>query len=349
MKVVDIGNRTVGAGQACFIAAEIGINHNGDLELAHRCIDAAAEAGADAVKFQNYRTEDFLSDGSLTYEYQSQGRTITESQFEMFKRCELASESLIQLRVHCEQRGVIFFSTPTSIKGVEALVELGTPLLKNGSDYLVNLPLVRAMAKTGLATVLSTGMASHSEIHDAVTAFREAGGENLILAHCTSSYPTPSEDVHLRKIPALEAAFDCPIGFSDHSQGSVAAMGAVALGACFVEKHFTVDKNLPGPDQRFSSDPEEFRSLVEAIRTMEKCLGEAKLGPAASEERGRRDFRLSCVAACNLQAGHRLSVEDIAFRRPGSGFLPKEADRLLDIVLSRDVPAGHVFAMEDFA
>jgi N,N'-diacetyllegionaminate synthase len=349
MKAIRVGNRSIGAGEPCFIAAEVGINHNGDMTLAHRCIDSAADAGADAVKFQNYRTEDFLSDESLKYEYTSQGKEVSESQFAMFKRCELANESLSELQAHCEQRGVVFFSTPTSLNGLEELLRLGVPLLKNGSDYLGHLPLIRAMARSGIPSVLSTGMGTRTDIEDAVTAFREAGGKQLVLLHCTSSYPTPVQDVHLRKIPALATNFDCAVGLSDHSEGNLAVTGAVALGASFIEKHFTLDKNLPGPDHRFSANPEEFDSLVRAIRQMEKCLGSADLGPAASEESGRRDFRLSCVAARELRAGHRLSEDDIAFRRPGSGFLPKDADRFLEAVLSRDVPAGHVFAMEDFA
>ncbi len=349
MNAIRVAGRYIGEGHPCFIAAEVGINHNGDMDLAHRSIDAAVEAGADAVKFQNYRTEDFLSDRTLTYRYVSQGKSVTEAQFDMFKRCELSPTQLRELRDHCQRRGIVFFSTPPSVEGIHELVKLGVPLLKNGSDYLVHLPLVQAMAKTGLPTVLSTGMARRAEIEDAVSAFRSAGGRDLILLHCTSSYPTPRGDVHLRKIPALCEWFHCPSGFSDHSEGNVAAIGAVALGACFLEKHFTLDKELPGPDHRFSADPDEFRALVEAVHTVEKNLGTAELEPAASEEAGRREFRLSCVAARELPAGHRLQSSDIALRRPGSGFLPKDADRLLDCVLSRPIPAGHVFSAEDFA
>lgn len=349
MRVVRIGKRLVGEGQPCFLAAEIGINHNGDLDLAHGSIDAAAEAGADAVKFQNYRTEDFVSDRSLTHKYISQGKTVVESQYDMFKRCELAPEALRQLREHCDQRGVIFFSTPTSEQGIQDLVEIGAPLLKNGSDYLGHLPLIRAMARTGLPTVISTGMATIDDVTDAMGAFRGAGGKDVILLHCTSSYPTPPEDVHLRKIAALSEAFDCPAGLSDHTNGTVAAIGSVALGTCMIEKHFTLDKNLPGPDHSFSADPAEFTMLVESVRTLEKSLGSAELKPASSEELGRRDYRLSCVAARELRAGHRLSSSDIAFRRPGSGFPPKELDTLIARELAQDVPPGHVFSPEDFA
>lgn len=349
MKLVRLGNRRIGEGQACFVAAEIGINHNGDLNLAHRSIDAAADSGADAVKFQNYHTEDFLSDRSLTYEYVSQGKTVVESQYEMFRRCELSPSSLRELKEHCDRRNVIFFSTPTSEKGVADLVSLGVLLLKNGSDYLGHLPLIRFMGRTGLPTVLSTGMSTTAEVQDAVDAFRRAGGNDLILLHCTSAYPTPPQDVHLRKIPFFARTFQCPVGLSDHSQGHVAAIGAVALGACFIERHFTLDKNLPGPDHSFSADPAEFKELVNAIRTIESNLGSGELQPAASEELGRRDFRLSCVAARELPAGHRLTVADIAFRRPGYGFPPKGSDALLNRAISRAVAAGHVFAPEDFA
>jgi N,N'-diacetyllegionaminate synthase len=349
MRVVRIGERRVGEGEPCFLAAEVGINHNGNLDLAHQSIDAAADAGADAVKFQNYQTEDFVSDRSLTHEYVSQGKTVVESQYDMFKRCELAPQSLRELQQHCELRGVVFFSTPTSKRGIQELVDLNVALLKNGSDYLGHLPLIRSMAKTGLPTVISTGMATFDDVKDAVDAFRGSGGKDLILLHCVSSYPALPRDMHLRKIRALADAFDCPAGLSDHTNGTVAPVGAVALGACVIEKHFTLDKNLPGPDHHFSADPSEFASLVQSVRSLEESLGSAELKPASSEELGRRDYRLSCVAARELRAGHRLSPSDIAFRRPGSGVPPKELDKLIARELLQDVPPGHVFCPEDFA
>jgi N-acetylneuraminate synthase/N,N'-diacetyllegionaminate synthase len=348
MKAVKIRERLVGAGQPCFLAAEVGINHNGDLEMAHASIDSAVDAGTDAVKFQNYRTKDFISDRSLTYAYISQGKTIVESQYDLFKRCELAPAHLRELKEHCDRRGVVFFSTPTSKEGIEDLLAVGVHLLKNGSDYLVHLPLIQEMARSGLPTVLSTGMATFAEVEDAVNAFRQAGGKDLILLHCTSSYPTLPEHVHLRKIPALESVFDCPVGLSDHSRGNVAAIGAIALGACMIEKHFTLDKNLPGPDHHFSADPAEFRALVQAVRTMEKSLGSAELKPASSEESGRRDLRLSCVAARELPAGHQLRAPDIAFSRPGGGIPPKDSVSLLGRKLSRVLREGAPIRLEDF-
>jgi N-acetylneuraminate synthase/N,N'-diacetyllegionaminate synthase len=349
MSIVRIGERVVGDIHPCFIVAEIGINHNGDMDLAHRLIDAAADAETDAVKFQNYRTEDFILDRSLTYTYVSQGKTVVESQYEMFKRCELSSAALVALREHCDRRGVIFFSTPTSEEGVADLVRAGAPLLKNGSDYLLHVPLIREMARTGLPTVISTGMATFVEIDEAVRAFREAGGRDLILLHCVSSYPAPAEDVHLRKIKTLADTFGCPVGFSDHTSGIVATLGAVALGACLIEKHFTLDRNLPGPDHRFSADPAEFRSLVEAVRTVEKMLGEFAIGPAPSEISGRQEYRLSCVAARDLPAGHCLSESDIVFCRPGTGLPPRAVEWIVGRRLKSKVSAGKVLEPDDFA
>lgn len=344
MRTIDLGIRKIGEGQPCFIAAEIGINHNGDMELAKKMIDAAVASGADAVKFQNYRTEDFLSDRSLMYTYESQGESVTESQYDMFKRCEISVVQLQELCSYCASKGLIFFSTPTGESGIEDLRDAGTLLLKNGSDYLTHLPLIRAMARSGLPTVLSTGMAIDEDITDAVNAFEEAGGKDLILLHCTSSYPTPAEDVNLRKITTLRNLFGYPVGLSDHSWGAIAAVGAVALGACFVEKHFTLDKNLPGPDHAFSSDPAEFAELVTQIRLMEKNLGHEQIGPTAAEEVSRINFRLSCVAAEDLPAGHIVRMDNIAFRRPGSGLPPKMADSLVGKVLESSLKKGDCFS-----
>lgn len=347
MQSVRAGAREIGFGAPCLVAAEIGINHNGDLGLAHALIDAAADAGADAVKFQTYRADDFLVDRSLTYEYVSRGETIVESQYDMFKRYELPSEALTELRGHCETRDVVFFAAPTSEAGVRELVDVGAPLLKNGSDYLGHLPLIRAMGRSGVPTVISTGMATGDEIAAAVGAFRDAGGAELVLLHCTSSYPTPDEDVHLTKIPALAKTFGCPVGLSDHTDGIVAAIGAVALGACMIEKHFTLDRGLPGPDHRFSADPDELRELVRAVSRVETNLGSPELRPAASEEEGRRSFRLSCVAARDLPEGHVVELADIAFARPGNGVPPAESETLVGTRLRRAYAAGELLAPAD--
>jgi N-acetylneuraminate synthase/N,N'-diacetyllegionaminate synthase len=346
MHFLDIGPRRVGPGQPCFLVAEIGINHNGDLDLARRTVDAAVAAGADAVKFQNYRTEDFLADRRLAFEYVSQGRKVVEPQFDLFKRCELGRDALGELKRHCDRAGTVFHSTPTSVETLRELLDLDVALLKNGSDYLGHLPLIEAMGRTGLPTVLSTGMATLAEIDDAVRAFRATGNQRLLLLHCTSAYPTPPDQVHLRKIPALAAAFGCPVGFSDHSAGVVAALGAVSVGACFIEKHFTLDRNLPGPDHRFSSDPAEWAQLVRAVRDLELCLGDSRIGPAACESAGRREYRLSCVAGRALPAGSRLDWPDLAYRRPGTGLPPAQAHLLVGRILRRPLGPGDVIPLE---
>jgi N,N'-diacetyllegionaminate synthase len=349
MNVVTIGSRQLGCGHTCMIAAEIGINHNGDMGMAKAAIDVAAEAGADAVKFQNFKAEEIVADRSLTYEYLSRGQRVVESQYAMFKRYELPPGALRDLKEHCERRGVLFFSTPSSIEGVDELVQVGSPMLKNASDSLGNLPLLRAMARSGIPTIISAGMATLEDIGAAVTAFRQAGGRDLVVLHCTASYPAPVGDVHLRKIPALAAVLGCPIGFSDHTEGTVAAVGAVALGACFVEKHFTLDKGLAGPDHWFSADPAEFGALVRAVRAIEASLGSSVIAPATSEIESRSAYRLSCVSARAIRAGTRVMTADVIFRRPGTGIPPAVVDLVVGRVAAADIPAGHVFQTSDFA
>jgi len=324
----------------CLLIAEIGINHNGDMNLANEMVRAAAKAGADAVKFQNYRTEDFLSDDTLTYTYNSQGVEVTESQFAMFKRCELSDGDLARLKTCCDEAGVQFFSTPTSTEGVDVLATIGTSWLKNGSDYLGHLPLIRHMALSGIPTILSTGMATEEEVAAAVNAFREAGGRDLVLLACTSAYPTPPDCVNLRRISTLTEKFGFPSGFSDHTAGWEAAVAAVCLGACMVEKHFTTDRNLPGPDQWFSSDPAEFAELVRRVRTVEKMIGSAELAPTSAERDAREHFRLSCVAEHDLPAGHVLTEADITFCRPATGLPPSQVNRLLGKKVAISVDRG---------
>jgi N,N'-diacetyllegionaminate synthase len=334
---IKIGDRLIGHDMPCFLVAEVGVNHNGDLNLARETIAAAVDAGADAVKFQNYRTEDFVTDKSLTYEYISEGKTVVESQYDMFKRFELTRNQLRDLKVYCDSLGVNFHSTPTSKSGIQDLVEIGTTILKNGSDYLTNLSLIRCMGESGLPTVLSTGMATLAEIDDAARTFRSTGNSQLVLLHCTSSYPTAPHEVNLRRIASLSSAFGCLVGFSDHTDGITSAVGAAALGACWIEKHFTLDKNLSGPDHRFSADPREFKNLVVAVRTIEQNLGQSQISPTPSEEKGRYEFRLSCVSRIALPAGHVLSESDICFQRPGKGIPPAHSYLLIGRRLNHDI------------
>lgn len=345
--MIQVGNKIIGKGHPCFIAAEIGINHNCDMELAKKMIDAAASCGADAVKFQNYYTEDFILDKNLEYTYISEGKEVTESQFEMFKRYELSFEQLRLLKEHCLKNGVFFFSTPTSKRGVDDLVKLNVELLKNGSDLLVNLPLIKEMARTKIPTILSTGMGMVGEIDDAVRTFEEAEGHELIILLCTSSYPTPPEDVNLLKLESLSKTFNYPVGFSDHTFGTEAAIAAVTLGCCFIEKHFTLDKNLPGPDHRFSSDPEEMKHLISAVRKTEKMLGSSKLSPTNSEKTGRFSFRLSCAVSRDIAVGETITEQDIIFIRPASGLHPRFYESLVNRKLKYQLKKGQFIKLTD--
>lgn len=331
-----------------FIVAEIGINHNRDMNLAKKMILAAKESGADAVKFQNYKTEDFILDKTVEYTYLSKGKEVTEKQFNMFKRYELSFDQLKELKNYCDDIDITFFSTPTGKQGVNELIQLGVSLIKNGSDFLQNLPFIEELAKTGIPLVISTGMATLAQIDEAVRRFESAGGKDLTILQCVSQYPTPLEEVNLLKIPALKKAFGYPVGFSDHTEGSVAAIGAVTLGATFIEKHFTLSHDLEGPDHRFSSTPEEFKSYVDSIRKIQIALGREKLTPTITDHANSVHFQLSCVAKEGLNGDHVLTDNDIAFSRPGDGFPPKMKPFLIGKKLSSAKKAGSKFSFEDF-
>lgn len=343
---IHIGQRCIGRGHPCFVAAEVGINHNGDLDLAREMITCAAKAGADGVKFQNYRTEDFIADRSLKYRYISQGNEVVESQYDMFKRYEMPREWLPELKKCCDACGVEFFSTPTSAQGIEDLREVGVGLFKNGSDYLGHLPLIESFARTRIPTVISTGMAQVDEIDAAVGAFREAGGEELVLLHCTSAYPTPISQANLNRMVSLSDRYGCPVGFSDHTDGAHAAELAYAMGAVFIEKHFTTSHDLPGPDHRFSSTPGEMADLIRRVRDLDAILGSSSIQAGDAEQSNRAQFRLSCHASRAMKAGSSLSAGDITISRPADGLPPVEADNLAGRLIVRDLKAGEPITSE---
>ena len=347
MDYIDLGSRKIGHGYPAYIVAEIGINHNGDMDLAKKTILAAKDAGADAVKFQNYKTEDFVPTRNVEFEYISQGQKIKEFQYDMFKRYELSDEQVIDLKAFCDANAIDFHSTPTNFQGIDLLKRIGVNVLKNGSDYLTNLEIIEHMGKTGIPTVLSTGMAIVSEIDDAVNTFRNTNNKNLILLHCTSCYPTPAQDIHLMKIKTLKDTFGTISGFSDHSEGFCAAIGSIAYGSSWIEKHFTLDRNLPGPDHRFSSDANEFAQLVNGVRYIEKAIGKTQLGPTDDEIKSREDFRLSCCAARDLAPGEILTKEDIVFIRPSNGLPPKLSSHIMGRKIKHPVLAFSALTLDD--
>lgn len=331
-----------------FIVAEIGINHNGDMDLAKRMICSVKECGADAVKFQNYKTEDFILDRNISYTYESKGIQITEKQFDMFKRFELSFDQIEMLKNYCDEIGITFFSTPTSKKGIDELKKIGVSLIKNGSDFLQNLPFIEDLAQSKIPIVISTGMASLAQIDEAVKTFENAGGKDLTILQCVSQYPTPMEEVNLLKLPVLKKAFGYPVGFSDHTEGNIAAIGAVTLGAKFIEKHFTLSHDLVGPDHKFSSTPAEFADYVDSIRKIEKALGSEKLTPTFKDQKNGNLFQLSCVANKEINSGHVLTERDIAFSRPGDGLPPKMKQFLVGKKLVHRKTPGSKFTFDDF-
>jgi len=330
------------------IIAEVGLNHNGELALARRSIEAAAKAGCDAVKFQSFQTEDFIRNRAQTLTYKSQGKKVTESFFELCKRNEFKREWISELKNLSDELGTTFLSTPTSEAGIEDLKNAGCKYVKNGSDYLPHLPLLRAMADSGMHVIVSTGMADDDDIKAALGALAPALPDRVTLLHCTSNYPTAPEDINLRRMTALADRYNLPTGFSDHTEGCRAAVQAVSLGAVVIEKHFTLNRDLPGPDHWFSSNPEEMSELVREVRIAETSLGHSDIRPADGEMAVRDEFRIGLVAVRDLAAGSVLQKDMVAFRKPAKGLLPRNLPDYLGRRLAKAVKKEHPFSAEDF-
>ena len=343
MTAVKIGERLIGPGHEPFVVAEVGINHNGELARALEMIHVAARAGADAVKFQTFKAAEFVNDPAQMFTYRSQGREVTESMLEMFRRYELPPHAWAQLKAECEKAGVVFFSTPQNRTDLDTLLQVGVPAVKVGSDDFTNLPLLRSYAQTGLPLILSSGMSDLAEAQQALDAVGALDGYPTILLVCTSQYPTPPQDVHLARIGTLRHAFPLvPIGFSDHTEGHVAAAVATGLGACFVEKHFTLDHGLPGPDHWFAADPGELKAWVDGIRAAFRMLGSPLVRPTATERANKLEYQRRVVAARAIAAGELLTQETLTLRRVagGRGLSPASMDFLLDRPAPRTYRAG---------
>lgn len=331
-----------------FVIAEAGVNHNGELDLALKLCDAARAAGADAVKFQTFRAHDLVLPGAPTAAYQAR-ETGERDQFEMLRKLELDERQHRALKRHCDAIGIEFFSTPFSTDAVDMLRALGVARLKLGSGELTHRALVQHAAATGLPLLLSTGMATLDEIRAAVGWARSARGstDGLTLLHCTSAYPAADEDLNLRAIATMRETFSLPIGYSDHSRGIAAAPAAVALGACAIEKHITLDRAMRGPDHAASLEATEFAAMVRAIRATSAMLGDGRKVPAPAERDTARVARRSVVAACDIAAGQAIEARMLAFRRPATGLAPADSDRLLGRIARVPVAAGHLLSWED--
>ena len=320
----------------CFIIAEVGLNHNGSFELAMESVREAARAGADAVKFQNFITEDFLVDKSQTYTYKSQGEEITESFYELCKRNEFKREWIGPLFELCSDLGIEFISTPTSEEGVDDLVRAGCKTVKNGSDYITHTPLLKYMAESGMTVIISTGMSNLLEIDEAVDAVKHAAG-GVVILQCTSNYPTTPEDVNLKRMVSLQERYKFPIGFSDHTIGHEAAIQALTLGAKVIEKHFTLSHDLPGPDHWFSVNPQELCELVKGIRRATLRLGSPSLTFSKSEKNIKDLNRIGVLSNKSLQAGQVLSPDDICFKKPLLGIKPIGINEFFGLRINKDI------------
>jgi N,N'-diacetyllegionaminate synthase len=335
----------------CLIIAEIGLNHNGDYQLACDSVVAAANSGADAVKFQNFETEDFLTDRSILHSYKQNNEWITEPLFDICKRSEFRFEWMQPIKKLCDDLGVILMSTPTSERGVDELINHGVKFIKNGSDYLTHLPLLIYMAKTDAKIIISTGMANKQDIDDAVDVICKHRHDscNLIILHCTSNYPTTDENVNLLRMVSLKERYNLSVGFSDHTEGWISAVQAVTLGAEVIEKHFTLDKCLPGPDHWFSSNPLEFSELVSQVRSAEVRMGSNKIKPSVSEIEARKQWRLGLVWNNDIDSGSVIMRSDVSIKKPAKGLLPKDLDRVIGKKLVKNCLKGRSIQIDDLS
>lgn len=346
--LITIDGRDVGPGHPAFIIAEVGVNHNGDLTTAHRMVDAIADAGCDCVKFQTFSADEFCNDPDDMYEYVSQGEVVRESMLEMFRRFELKRGEFAELFDHAHERNMIAMSTPTDKAAVELLETLGVGAYKVGSDDLVYTPFLQYVTDKGKPVIISTGMAEMADVERAVATIEAQGTEGqAVILHCISQYPTPENAVNLRRIETLRARFpQCVVGYSDHSWGITSALGAVALGAAVVEKHFTLDNDMPGPDHRFSANPQQLTDMVREIRKLEASMGSGVIEKSAADQEMADLCHRSIYAAQDLAVGHVLSEDDFVYQRPGTGLMPYHTADLVGKRLCVGVEKGAAMRLD---
>ena len=320
-----------------FIIAEAGVNHNGDINLAKKLIDVAVEAGVDAVKFQTWKTELLVTKEATQAEYQEENTGIQESQFDMLKRLELSYDEFRELKKYCDAKHILFMSTPDEFESADFLCGL-QDIFKIGSGELTNLPYLRHIGKLGKKVILSTGMADIGEVEDALDILIEAGTkkENIIVLHANTMYPTPMEDVNLKAMVTIGNTFDIAYGYSDHTLGIEVDIATVAMGASCIEKHFTLDKTMEGPDHKASLEPDELKKMVKAIRNIELALGSSIKKPSKSEIPNMQIARKSIVAKLDIKKGDVLTEQNITIKRPGNGINPMRWDAIVGAVATKD-------------
>ncbi len=333
--VVRLGSRLVGEKQPVFIVAEAGVNHNGSVRLAKKLIDMAKNAGADAVKFQMFSAEKLVTKTAAKAAYQK--KVSGKTQYEMLKKLELSKSEFRALKKHADKVGITFLVSPFDEEAVDFLDGLGVPAFKVASGELTNLPFLEYVARKNKPIILSTGMSTLQEIKEAVATIKKTANKKIILLHCVSNYPAKLEDSNLKAIHTMKKSFNLPVGYSDHTIGISASIAAAALGACLIEKHFTLDKNLPGPDHRASAEPDELKELVRRVREVEAVLGSAEKKPAKSEIEIKLIARKSIVAKTNIKKGTIITKAMLTCKRPGDGLAPKFLDKVVGRVAKTDI------------
>ncbi|MFH0869430.1 MAG: N-acetylneuraminate synthase family protein [archaeon] len=366
MSKIDIGNRKIGPEEPCFIIMDAGVNHNGSMELAKKLVDAAKEAGVDAVKFQTFKSEKIVTAKAEQAEYQTKNIGKKESQYDMLKRLELSYEDFEELKRYCDEKGIIFLSTPHSCKEDVDLIAKLCPAIKVGSGDLTNIPILKYMAQKGLPIFLATGMSFLSEVEEAVLAIIPTN-RDLVLLHCTTNYPTPLNEVNLQSMMTMHEAFKLPVGYSDHTEGIIVSVAAAAMGACLVEKHLTLDKKMEGPDHKASLEPDEAAELVKQIRKVEKMLkkkksaeeillklmvppeiiGDGVKKPMASEYAVMKVARKSVVAAKDIKKGSIITEKMLEIKRPGDGLHPREYFNIIGKTAKNSIKKDSLLKLAD--
>ena len=344
-KNIKINNyKSIGENMPVFVIAEVGVNHNGKLDMALKMVDEAKKAGADAVKFQTFKTDEVITKNAKKESYM---QTKDKDQFQMIKRLELSYADFKKISSYCVRKKIIFLSTPSEEKSVDFLSEAGVGAYKVGSGELNHLPLLSYMAKKGLPMIVSTGASYLKEISEAVSVIKKRGNNKIVLLHCTSYYPAPYDQINLRAIQTLKKHFNVLVGYSDHTLGFGVTLGAVALGARVIERHFTLNKKLEGPDHRASLEPAELNRLIIEIRNLEKAFGSGIKKPEKIEKEERELGRRSVVAHQKISKGDIIKRDMLAIKRPGYGLAPKYVNKLLGKIAKKEISKDTLLSLRD--
>jgi N,N'-diacetyllegionaminate synthase len=346
MQKIEIGDRIIGLGCPCFVIAEAGVNHNGNLDMALKLVDIAVRAGADAVKFQTFSTECVVTKNAPKAAYQKETTGSDESQFQMLKKLELSPQAHLKLQTYCSERSIIFLSSPFEEKSADFLEELNVPAFKIPSGELTNLPFLEHVALKSKPMIVSTGMSTLEEVKSAVDVIFKTGNTDLILLHCVSAYPANPSDANLRSMQTMAKAFDVPIGYSDHTLGTEVALAAVASGACVLEKHITLDRTLPGPDHRASLEPDELKVLISSVRAIEVALGHGRKVPAPCEADIAEVSRKSIVTRRDIPVGAIVTKGSIVMKSPGTGLPPSMLGQIIGRIAAKHIPADTLLTSE---